>query len=88
MNETCKLSASDLISRVVTLEQCQEECENDETCNGFAYDDDTQRCTLSNTKVHRGVPTCDSCRFYEKKCQSGKLWYMCYCLTTHVSTVI
>lgn len=73
MDETCKLSASDLISRVVTLEQCQEECENDETCYGFAYDDNTQRCTPSNSKVHREVSTCDSCRFYEKQCQSGRL---------------
>lgn len=73
IDETCKLSASDLTSRVVTIEQCHKECENDEKCYGFAYDDETQKCTLSNVKVHHEAATCDSCRFYEKKCQSGRL---------------
>lgn len=87
-DETCKLSVSDLISRIVTLEECQEDCVNDETCYGYLYDDCTQKCALSNVRIHGEDPTCNSCHFHEKKCQSGRHNIMSFYFNPQVLTGI
>lgn len=52
------------------IKECHWNCKNDETCLGYTYYDDLQRCVLSNDTVFIDSSPCFSCRFYEKACHS------------------
>lgn len=49
---------------------CHEECKHVQTCSGYTYEDDSQRCFLSSDTMFIDTSSCFSCRFYEKTCQS------------------
>lgn len=59
-----------MIMNTYNIRECHWQCKNDETCSGYTYYDDLQRCVLSNDAIFLASSPCVSCRFYEKTCQS------------------